>query len=122
LVGAVLTTANGYGNITYTLQSGAPNTPVVSYPAASYTTSLQAQQNMQITGLAVGTYIWQVKGSDKVGGVVLGYDTLVVTAAVPTCPSIPSPSYRITGWTVVQVGGISRIQVTYWDGAIGLLP
>lgn len=114
---AKLTTAAGYSSITYNLQPGAPSSPTVTYTQAAYTTSLQAQQNIQVTNLAAGTYIWQVVGKDQAGGSVIGYDSLIVSPAIPACPAP-----RTVSTVTISVGGISvtipasAAKFTFTDG------
>lgn len=120
-LGAILYASNDYSSITYKQLSG-PNTAVVTYiplTASSYTTGQQAQQDAYVTGLAVGTYLFQVTGTDQKGGSTTGIDSIIVTAATPGCPPVPAPP-TFTGATVTIFGipvpiakGATTITFTY---------
>lgn len=124
-LGAILYASNDYSSITYKQLSG-PNTAVVTYiplTASSYTTGQQAQQDAYVTGLAVGTYLFQVTGTDQKGGSTTGVDSIIVTAATPGCPICPAP--RTVTAAQIQIGGIwftlpaGTLKITYSDGTTG---
>lgn len=47
--------------------------------------------------------------------------TITISGSAPPI-IVPTPDARVKSWIVVQVNGIGRIQVTYWDGTTALLP
>ena len=120
---ALLTAGNKVGSISINQASG-PNKAIMGASTNGWSTSLADTFRIQVTGLVVGTYIFNVVGKDMAGGTVAGVDTIVVSPGTicPVCPQIPGASSRVLSWTVVQSGGVGRIQVTYWDGSTALLP
>jgi hypothetical protein len=101
LMGAVLTAANLYQSVTYSQTSG-PNTATLITMPAVYVGSVQAQQNIKVTGLAVGTYLFKVVGTDQKGAAITGVDSIVVAASTP-CPPVPGPP-TFSGVTVTIFG------------------
>jgi hypothetical protein len=117
LMGAVLTAANLYQSVTYSQTSG-PNTATLITMPAVYVGSVQAQQNIKVTGLAVGTYLFKVVGTDQKGAAITGVDSIVVAAGPTPCP----PQRTVTGLSIM-INGVSYtlsslvgIKVTYSDG------
>lgn len=99
---AVLTATNGVASLVFTQISG-PNTAVQLNPASDYKSGSVDTAKVNIAGLAVGTYIFQIIGKDLAGGVTAPkYDSIVVAAAT-ACPAIPGPPV-ITGVSVPILG------------------
>jgi hypothetical protein len=96
---AAATADNGYQNIVWKMVSG-PNTPVILKDTTVYTSSLEAQNNLFLTGLAAGTYIYGITATDLKGGSEPGTDSIVVAAAI-ACPVIP-PAPTFSGVTITQ--------------------
>jgi hypothetical protein len=119
LMGAVLTAANLYQSVTYSQTSG-PNTATLITMPAVYVGSVSAQQNIKVTGLAVGTYLFKVVGTDQKGAAITGVDSIVVAAAPAPCP----PQRTVTGVTITMYGITITIpagagtKVTLSDGSI----
>jgi len=101
MLGAVLTAANLYQGVAYTQTSG-PNTASLITMPAVYVGSVSAQQNVKVTGLAAGTYLFKVVGTDQKGAAITGVDSIVVAAATP-CPVVPGPP-TFTGITLTLFG------------------
>lgn len=118
---ALLTANNLVSSITFTQASG-PNTAIAISRSDGWATNMADTARIQVGGLAVGTYIFNVVGKDKAGGVVNGTDTISVSPGPSPCPVIPPAANRVISMVFVQVNGINRIQVTYWDGTVGILP
>lgn len=121
-IGAVLTTSNGVSSLICTQVSG-PNTASQILTTGNWKTSLQDTARVNVTGLAVGTYVFQFVGKDvSGGGTPPGYDTIVVSAAT-ACPVVPAP--RTVTAAQIQIGGIwftlpaGTLKITYSDGTTG---
>lgn len=98
--------------------------PAIALPKDTtiWNTSVQAFDGFYLKNAPAGTYVLQDSVVTRSGSMATQQVTFTVLPPATACPTIPPGSNRITTWTVVQVGGISRILVTYWDGSTGLLP
>lgn len=118
---AAATADNGYQNIAYKLISG-PNTPVTVKDTTTYVSSLEGQNDLFLTGLTSGLYLYSITATDKLGGTMVGMDSLAVVPAI-ACPIIPPP--RTVTTAQIQIGGIwftlpaGTLKLTYSDGNPG---
>lgn len=98
--------------------------PAITLPKDTiiWVTNLQGFAGFYLSGLQPGSYTLQDSVVSKTGSIAKTTVTFTVLPPAPACPVIPPPGTRIKSWTVVQSGGIFRIQVTYWDDTTGLLP
>lgn len=112
-LGAVFTTSNKVASLVFTQVSG-PNTAVQLNPVQSYVTSLGDTARMNVTGLAAGTYVFEVVGKDQSGGQAApGYDSIVVTPAVAQAlPVITGATISILGQTLTIPPGVGT-KITY---------
>jgi hypothetical protein len=119
-IGAIFTANAGVSLITFTFVSG-PNTPMISAVNNSFLSGVVDTGRVAVTNLIAGTYVIKVVGTDKSGGITAPqYDSIVVAAVTP-CPACPA-ARTVVSWTVIQVNGMGRIQVSFSDGSIQTLP
>lgn len=112
--------SDGNGASYWTQKSG----PTIKIPKDTtiWTTSLQAFDGFYLSGLAAGSYVLQDSVVTSSGSMAKALVTFTVLPAPAACPTIPAAVSRILSWTVIQSGGVGRIQVTYWDGTTAMLP
>lgn len=96
-------------------------------PSATWRTSLGASSSFWVKGATLGPHRYTAIVTLADGTSSMTKDSIYVVAdpvcpVCPTCPTLPAATARITSWNIVQVGGIGRIQVSYWDGLTALLP
>ena len=98
--------------------------PAITLPADTtiWMTSIQAYDGFYLKGVPAGTYTLQDSVVTKSGSMAKTTVTFTVLPPAPACPAIPLATSRVSSWTVVQIGGVGRIMVTYWDGNTALLP
>lgn len=114
---AIILTNGAISGINWTQISG----PAVTI-TPSYTTrvGIMGQSTFWLQGLAPGMYIFQATAT--VNGKSFTISDTVTSIANAVCPTIPPASARIASWSVVQSGGIGRLQVIFWDQLFALLP
>lgn len=117
---AQLLATNRFGSINFSLNPGAPNTPVSGTPTTTMMggTSILGTTAFTVTGLAVGTYSWSVMGKDATGSSIEGQDSITVVAALPApVPrTLVSATFSI-GAITVTLPLAALTGVLYSDGA-----
>lgn len=98
--------------------------PTITLPkdTAVWVTSLEDYDGFYLKGLPAGPYTLQDSVVTASGSMAKTTVTFTVLPPPAACPTIPAAASRILSWTVVQVNGINRIQVTYWDLTTAILP
>lgn len=99
--------------------------PIIAiHDSTSYNTGISATDIFWVYKAPVGNYGFQATVTLGNGQAYTTTDSLVIVAdqVCVVCPTVPGAANRVTAWTVVSVGGINRIQVTYWDQTTAILP
>lgn len=120
-IGAIFNAGSaGISTIAFTFASG-PSTPWIGPVYNGWYTGAVDTGIVKVAGLAVGTYLIKVVGTDKLGGITAPqYDSIVVAAATPACPPVPAPP-TFAGVTltlfgvpvVIPAGQGTKITFTY---------